>query len=200
MSLFDNFPFTNMHQLNLDWILKTVEKFTERVKTVENTIYTTNTNVENAVALANAAEHKANEAQNIALRLEQNFGGNSLFMESEDFPGCYYRFVNGVSEWLNPPLQYGVEYRTIDRLNEKPVYTKVVNVGACLGEVESINCDGFVFRINATGILQLPGNPLKIANGNESFSVWFRGDTLIVYGDSVNGVNEVIVQIWYTYE
>ena len=29
MSLFENFPYTNMHQLNLDWIIKVVKKFEE---------------------------------------------------------------------------------------------------------------------------------------------------------------------------
>lgn len=33
-------------------------------------------------------------------------------------------------EWSNPPLQIGVEYRTVERYQGKPVYVKVVNLGA----------------------------------------------------------------------
>lgn len=33
-------------------------------------------------------------------------------------------------EWVNPPMQLGIEYRTTERYNGKPVYTKIVNLGA----------------------------------------------------------------------
>lgn len=33
-------------------------------------------------------------------------------------------------EYVNPPMQLGVEYRTVERYNGKPVYTKAVNFGA----------------------------------------------------------------------
>lgn len=33
-------------------------------------------------------------------------------------------------EWVNPPMQLGVEYRTTERHNGKPVYKKAVNTGA----------------------------------------------------------------------
>lgn len=32
-------------------------------------------------------------------------------------------------EWINPPLSYGVEYRTTERHIGKPVYVKCVNYG-----------------------------------------------------------------------
>lgn len=32
-------------------------------------------------------------------------------------------------EWVNPPVQLGVEYRTTERYNENPVYARLVNVG-----------------------------------------------------------------------
>lgn len=32
-------------------------------------------------------------------------------------------------EWFNPPLQLGVEYRTTERYNGKPVYTKLIDFG-----------------------------------------------------------------------
>lgn len=32
-------------------------------------------------------------------------------------------------EWVNPPMQLGVEYRTTERYNSKPVYVKTVDLG-----------------------------------------------------------------------
>lgn len=36
----------------------------------------------------------------------------------------------GLLEWYNPPMQIGVEYRTTERFNAKPVYAQIVNCGA----------------------------------------------------------------------
>lgn len=37
-----------------------------------------------------------------------------------------YRIVNGVKEWVNPPMEPGVEYRTTELWNGKPVYRQLV--------------------------------------------------------------------------
>lgn len=37
--------------------------------------------------------------------------------------------VNGVAEWINPPMALGEEYRTVERYNGKPVYAKLVDFG-----------------------------------------------------------------------
>ena len=50
--------------------------------------------------------------------------------ESSEYKGCYYRTVNGETEWLNPPDLYGIEYRTTERWNGKPVYKKTLYVAA----------------------------------------------------------------------
>lgn len=50
-------------------------------------------------------------------------------IESIDHPGCFYRMVNGVQEWLNPPMELGVEYKTTERYMGKPVYVKVRETG-----------------------------------------------------------------------
>lgn len=50
-------------------------------------------------------------------------------IESSDYPGCYYNVVNGEEEWVNPPMILGVEYRTTERYNGKPVYVKLINLG-----------------------------------------------------------------------
>lgn len=47
-------------------------------------------------------------------------------IESTDYPGCYYRMVNGEQEWLNPPVISDVAYRTTERYLENAVYTKLM--------------------------------------------------------------------------
>lgn len=51
-------------------------------------------------------------------------------VESSDYPGCYYRVVNGETEWLNPPMVDGVEYRLTKRYKGKPVYAMSLDFGA----------------------------------------------------------------------
>lgn len=48
--------------------------------------------------------------------------------ESTEFPGCFYKMVGEEVEWLNTPGQYGVEYRTSERHQGKPVYEKTLYV------------------------------------------------------------------------
>lgn len=55
---------------------------------------------------------------------------NSLQIESEEYPGCYYRIVDGETEWINPPCEYGVEYRLTERFEGKPVYQIALYVAA----------------------------------------------------------------------
>lgn len=50
-------------------------------------------------------------------------------IESINHPGCFYRMVNGVQEWLNPPMELGVEYKTTERYNGRPVYVQMFDCG-----------------------------------------------------------------------
>ena len=61
--------------------------------------------------------------------IDQDIAKKMDATESADYPGCYYRTVNGATEWLNPPLQLDVEYRTTERYQGKPVYTMCINCG-----------------------------------------------------------------------
>lgn len=99
----------------------------------------------------------------------------SLDTESKDHPGCYYHTVNGVTEWVNPPMIPGTEYRTTERYNGKAVYTKAVNCGkfpaagtsasvshGVSGITQIISCDGF------TDYLGLALPYYQIVSGNIS--------------------------------
>ena len=58
-------------------------------------------------------------------------------VESADYPGCYYRTVGVETEWLNPPMVTGTEYRTTERFDGKPVYVKCINLQGKLPEAGS---------------------------------------------------------------
>ncbi|WP_406044145.1 hypothetical protein [Succinimonas sp.] len=50
--------------------------------------------------------------------------------ESSTWRGCYFRTVNGETEWLNPPMAELIEYRTVERYRYQPVYVKRVTLTA----------------------------------------------------------------------
>ena len=50
-------------------------------------------------------------------------------IEDSEHTGCYYRMVNGDKEWINPPMAFGVEYRTTERWQSNPVYTALIDIG-----------------------------------------------------------------------
>lgn len=62
--------------------------------------------------------------------IDQEMAQKEPAIESADYPGCYYRMVDGAQEWINPPMAAGVEYRTTERYHGKPVYVKTVPTGA----------------------------------------------------------------------
>ncbi len=55
---------------------------------------------------------------------------DAIAQESDEYTGCFYRTVNGTTEWLNPPMMAGTEYRTVERHRGKPVYVQEFAVGA----------------------------------------------------------------------
>ena len=98
-------------------------------------------------------------------------------VEHPDHPGCYYRIVDGVTEWLNPPMQWGVEYRTAERHSGKPVYVKWFDIGSLpnntykqfspgLGNATVVSMQGFYNAADYT--FPIP----KISNGGY-VEIWY---------------------------
>lgn len=59
-------------------------------------------------------------------------------------------------EWVNPPMQLGVEYRTIERHQQVPIYTKAVNFGAAPNATSKTvehGITGFNQCVDVSGIL-----------------------------------------------
>ena len=79
------------------------------------------------VALQNKADTSSVYTKTETNTLLQNKLGG---IESTDYPGCYYRMVGGVVEWVNPPMMLSKEYRTTERHLGKPVYVKTISIGA----------------------------------------------------------------------
>lgn len=61
----------------------------------------------------------------------------AIMRESEEYPGCYYREVDGAVEWLNPPMEPGTVYRTTERYAGSPVNTMCA-VGTAAPKEEEI--------------------------------------------------------------
>lgn len=78
--------------------------------------------------------------------------------------------VWGPLEWINPPMQLGVEYRTTERYNGKPVYMKLVDCGAGPNNTRktvSANTQNVETPISCTG---------TFGNGTIPYE-WFAGDS-----------------------
>lgn len=55
--------------------------------------------------------------------------GSAPAQNDSNYSGCYYRMNGAAKEWINPPMKIGVEFRTSERYNGKPVYAKAINFG-----------------------------------------------------------------------
>lgn len=112
----------------------------------------------------------------------------------------------GEWEWVNPPMNLGVEYLTIEKWNGKAVYTKLVSVGALPNNSSKTVATG----ATASGIFRTH-LIVYAAEGNVLESPYFTSDgTLkIKHNVSNNGVLSVYTtddysgatgycQIWYT--
>lgn len=120
MGLFDFFPYTSGHTLNLDWIIKTVKKLCGDFQIFKDEV--------NAKVATIPAEVSAEVAEAVSGITAADINALSG-IESAEHPGCYYRTGVGVVEWFNPPLLAGIEYRTTERYNGKAVYTKLLDCG-----------------------------------------------------------------------
>ena len=64
--------------------------------------------------------------------------------------------VWGPLEWINPPMQLGVEYRTLERYQQVPIYTKAVNFGTAPNATSKTvehGITGFNQCVDVSGIL-----------------------------------------------
>lgn len=104
-------------------------------------------------------------------------------IESVDYPGCYYRTVDGVTEWINPPMVAGVEFRTVERYQGKPVYKKLVDCGNLPNNTTKIVAYTDVENCNALSVSGV------VANASTIPTTYFwatEGQTIDVQGVGSN--------------
>jgi hypothetical protein len=122
---------------------------------------------------------------------------NLLMMNEEKL----FRKVNGVTEWLNPPMNEGTEYRTIERWSGKAVYTKLINLGRTVAEkTESVTIDSGITNL----IRAVPNLSSALSNcvgGEFEYHIERITDTTINCYYKVPSTHvgqKLYVQIWYT--
>ena len=115
------------------------------------------------------------------------------------------RVVNdyvGEWEWNNPPMEFGVEYRTTERWNGKPVYTKLVDCGAAPNTASKstyITDTSATSLVGWRGYASYSGVPLPTAlPGWESNVAWdSEGFMFSLTTDRDRSKCNVTVQSWY---
>ena len=105
----------------------------------------------------------------------------------------------GAWAYDNPPLEPGVEYLTMEKRLNKPVYTTLINFGAMpnsttksvahgLDVLVPIRCIG-----NCGSVTTIPQN-----NGSAETAVSFDTDNVYIYSSTNLSANTAYVQLWYT--
>lgn len=120
-------------------------------------------------------------------------------VESTDYPGCYYRTVDGEKEWLNPPLILGTEYRTPERYNGKVVYTKLVDCGTA-ADGKQVALHGFYetirFDLNFKGYHSPYINGGALDNAYTAYASVQHSTLTMRCGSSIVG-RQCYCQVWY---
>lgn len=93
-------------------------------------------------------------------------------------------------EWINPPMAPGVEYRTTERYNGKPVYTKYINFGAlpsAAGQIKEaiISNDNTMAQIISFGAIQYSNGDVFYAFPLDTKSVLVQTYDGILYTEGV---------------
>ena len=116
--------------------------------------------------------------------------------ESADYPGCYYRVVDGEDEWINPPMIPGMEYRTTERFYGKTVYAKVFADGLKAGSTVTLGSD-------VSSIVRIFGrsaaSALPIVSNDGSCSLWYNidGDKITTHADEAHNGAGVELTVFY---
>ena len=121
-------------------------------------------------------------------------------IESADYPGCYYRTVNGKTEWLNPPLQLDVEYRTTERYLGKPVYVRMINAGTFPSsgyKSVTISLNDLQQIIRATGSFK---NSTRIPwgyDGNHLQEFYIESTRILLYSLNPGFTGDAYISVYY---
>lgn len=96
---------------------------------------------------------------------------------------CKRKFISGTWypwEWVNPPMQLGVEYRTTERYNGKPVYKKLVDCGSMPDNSTKTvdpNVDNIGNKVSVEGRMyfnSIDNWTLPLHNQSYDADIWFN--------------------------
>ncbi len=111
----------------------------------------------------------------------------------------------GVWEWVNPPMVLGVEYRTTERYNQKPVYTKLVDCGAGPNKTRKTvsgvaqNVETPVSAFGTWGAITIPYEWYSgDSSGAQAINCTMQEASIQIAGTADYSANTVYVKIKYT--
>lgn len=94
------------------------------------------------------------------------------------YTSCYYRTVNGVKEWINPPMVVNTEYRTTMRRRGKVVYAKLVDFSTLPANTTS----SISLGIGGTQICSVKASTYSNSNGEyQPFPMGMNGTMAAYY-------------------
>lgn len=121
-------------------------------------------------------------------------------VESADYPGCYYRTVNGVVEWINPPMVVGVEYRTAERCDGKVVYARYIDCGAASPGTAIAVYPSIGKPIRWSGRTEhgaaLPFQPY-VTDRSMDITIGVQENTIFISAGSQQTAAKIYVSVWY---
>lgn len=143
------------------------------------------------------------------LRIEsENYKGQmSITLFRDGCPIVHRSFIRGVWnpwEWISPPMMAGVEYRTTERYNGKPVYTKYINFGALpetLGQMKEAVIADDIVQVISFGATQYANGDVAQAFPLDTDSVLVQTYDGILYteGQANAGYNTASFILKYIY-
>jgi len=120
---------------------------------------------------------------------------------SSSYSNCYWRTVDSMVEWINPPLVLGTEYRTSERWNNKPVYTKLVDCGTVTNGTTVTFTEESIHTIRFAGFTLAGALPILLEDhfsGNWKLWCFVKDNEVEIYMGSMYPSGErVYIQVWY---
>lgn len=129
-----------------------------------------------------------------SLIMQSSYAKGSLITKAK-FGGAWQPL-----EWVNPRMLPGVEYRTTERWNDKPVYTQLVNCG--FGPNNTQKAIAFAYSvIRCFSFCDAGGGytiSLPLNYGESKVTCHHQSGTIIVYANYDVSSYTVYAQVWYT--
>lgn len=117
------------------------------------------------------------------LLVENRYGFIWQTFKYNGYVACRFSTNEGTSwselEWVNPPMELGIEYRTTERWNGKPIYVTLVNFGALPNASIKTIISQIAFSeiVGVEGMVSSGGGANPISNMNGLDDIWIHGGT-----------------------